>query len=137
MAVFREAVRLNPKYDQRPQRLGREPLAAGPDGVRDGKRAVEHAGRACELSGWMNPQFIETLAAAHAEAGDFDKAVEFQKKALSFPAFEKARGPDARERVAQYQRKQSYRDPALARRARSPHRCATIRWGEILVAGVS
>src|SRR5262249_31771065 len=64
-------------------------LATGPDRVRDGKQAVEVATRACELTGWKNPVCIAILAAAHAEAGDFDKAVELQKKALAFPAHEK------------------------------------------------
>ena len=64
-------------------------MAAGPDAVRDGKRAVEHATRACELSSWKDPDPINTLAAAYAEIGDFAKAVEFQKRALAFPEYEK------------------------------------------------
>ena len=85
-------------------------LATGPDGVRDGKRAVTHAARACALTAWRTPSFIGTLAAAHAEAGDFDKAIEFQNRALaSSPDVPKA-GLAARERLAQYERKRPYRD---------------------------
>ena len=40
-----------------------------------------------------------TEAAAHAEAGDFDKAIEFQKKALSFPDFQQADGGSLDEEV--------------------------------------
>jgi hypothetical protein len=50
--------------------------------VRDGKRAVEQAKRACELSGWKEPFFQEALAAAYAECGDFEKALEWQNKAI-------------------------------------------------------
>src|SRR5262249_21879307 len=88
-------------------------LAAGPDRVRDGKQAVEHAARACELTAWKDPGCIATLAAAHAEAGDFDRAVEFQRKALAFPAYEKEAGKAGRERLHLYERKMPYRDPTL------------------------
>ena len=89
-------------------------LAAGPDGVRDGKLAVENASWVCELTRWQNPRFLATLAAACAEAGDFDQAVEYQMKALSFPAYEKELGQAARERLKQYRQKKPYRDPAFA-----------------------
>jgi hypothetical protein len=74
---------------------------------------VKHATRACELTGWKTADWIDTLAAAYAEAGDFDKAVEFQRKALSFPDFQKADGKGGRERLDLYERKMPYRDPAL------------------------
>ena len=33
---------------------------------------MEAATKACELTGWKNPECFDTLAAAYAEAGDFD-----------------------------------------------------------------
>ena len=116
-----EAVRIDPKFAPAHNNLAWL-LATGPDSVRDGKRAVEHATRAGELSGWTEPTLFDTLAAAHAEAGDFDKAIEYQKKALSFPAFEKAHGREGRGRLELYARKKPYRDQALVPAPRGPDR---------------
>jgi len=50
-------------------------LATCSDGsMRDGARAVTLAERAAQASGGRNPSFLRTLAAAHAEAGQFDEA---------------------------------------------------------------
>jgi eukaryotic-like serine/threonine-protein kinase len=119
IAAFREAIRLAPRHADAHINLSWL-LAAGPDPVRDGKRAIEHATRACELTEWKNPEFIGILAAAYAEAGDFDRAVEFQKKALAFPAVEKEPGKVGRERLALYERKKPYRDPSLTPREVAP-----------------
>ena len=58
-------------------------LATSPDdAIRNGTRAIELAQKACELTEWKEPHIISTLAAGHAEAGDFAKAREFSQKAV-------------------------------------------------------
>ena len=49
---------------------------------RDGKLAVQDAKRACEMSKWKIADYIDTLASACAEAGDFDSAVRYQQQAI-------------------------------------------------------
>ena len=48
---------------------------------RDAQQAIELATKACELSDWKDAKHLGTLAAAYAEAGDYDKAVRWQTKA--------------------------------------------------------
>jgi tetratricopeptide (TPR) repeat protein len=49
---------------------------------RDPARAVEHARRACELTQWQIAGFLDTLAVAHAAAGQFAEAIEYQRRAI-------------------------------------------------------
>ena len=58
-------------------------LTIAPDAkLRDGNKAVALATRSCELSSWRNAYCIGTLAAANAEVGNFDKAVELERKCI-------------------------------------------------------
>lgn len=76
--------------------------------VRDGKRAVELAKKACELSQQRDMAHLATLAAAHAEAGQFDEAVRLQEKALDNAIYARTRGKEARERLKLFQANQAY-----------------------------
>ncbi len=58
-------------------------FATSPDEkLRDGRRAVELAVKACDVTEYKAPHILSTLAASHAEAGDFEKAREWSSKAV-------------------------------------------------------
>lgn len=50
--------------------------------LRNGHEAVNAALRACELSKWRFWGFVDTLAAAYAESGDFQSAKYYEQKAV-------------------------------------------------------
>jgi len=86
-------------------------LATCPDSkVRDGRKAVDRAATACELTDGDVPYFLATLAAAYAETGKFDLAVKWQKRALENPKYEKEEGGKARQRLKFYQVRKPYRE---------------------------
>jgi tetratricopeptide (TPR) repeat protein len=88
--------------------------ATCPDATfRDGKEAVKLAQQVCELSGHREGTFLDTLAAAHAEAGDFAAAVKAQEKALEDVGFAKKYGEDAQKRLHLYKDKKPYRTTPL------------------------
>jgi tetratricopeptide (TPR) repeat protein len=58
-------------------------LATSPvETLRDGKRAVELATKACEATKWEEAHIISTLAAGYAEQGEFERAREYSLKAV-------------------------------------------------------
>jgi tetratricopeptide (TPR) repeat protein/serine/threonine protein kinase len=110
IADYTEAIRLDPKYAAAYNRRAWV-WATCPDArLRDGKRAVESATCACELSGWKEAYHLGTLAAAYAEVSDFAKAVEWQEKAngLYTDAEGRAKG---QERLKLYRNRKPYREP--------------------------
>lgn len=87
-------------------------LATCPDAKgRDGKKAVELATKVvAQVGAGGNWVYRDTLAAAHAEAGDFDLAVTEQKKALEDKAIVAAERKKMEERLELYRAKKPYRD---------------------------
>lgn len=54
----------------------------------NGAKAVANATKACELTKWQDWSCVDVLAAAYAQSGAFNKAVETAKKAAELAPFE-------------------------------------------------
>lgn len=78
---FDKAVQIDPKDMNTCNEIARFYATCPDDEHRNGRKAVEFAQRACELSSWRWASSISVLASAYAEDGDFDQAVEWQEKA--------------------------------------------------------
>jgi tetratricopeptide (TPR) repeat protein len=88
---FLEATRLDPRW---PQLANQEAwiLATHPDPrARDGAMALGLAQPLCLASDNKDPRFLDTLAAAYAELGRFDKAVQTAQEALGLTSSAKHR----------------------------------------------
>ena len=80
---------------------------------RDGKEAVKLAKQVCEQTGNREGMYLDTLAAAHAEAGEFADAVKAQERALEDKGYAKKYGSDAQKRLQLYKDKKPYRSAPL------------------------
>jgi tetratricopeptide (TPR) repeat protein len=114
-AQYDAAFRLNPQW---PQSLLAESwtLATHPDPHRrNGTQALRSARIACQASSFQVSQALDVLAAAHAELGEFEQAVRWQRKVLTLVPDNIAaavRGA-LQERLRLYERRQPYRDTTM------------------------
>jgi carboxyl-terminal processing protease len=96
-------------------------LAVCPDPkVRDGANAVRYATKAGTLDSWKNPATLDTLAAAYAESGQFDLAVEWERKCINLHSSDVS---GDQQRLALYLLKKPYREIAPD--------AATIHWRDL------
>jgi len=81
------------------------------DDYRNGPEAVKWGKKACQLTDWKDAAILDTLAAAYAEAGDFEMAIEYQTQAIR-----RARGglrAELMPRLGLYKRGKSYQHDDL------------------------
>jgi tetratricopeptide (TPR) repeat protein len=79
---YTQAVEQDPEFADARLRLAWL-LSTCPDSsIREGARGVEIAKRSCDLTEWTDADHLDVLAAACAEAGDFDAACNAANRAL-------------------------------------------------------
>ncbi|MFV0442921.1 MAG: hypothetical protein ACK5Q5_05065, partial [Planctomycetaceae bacterium] len=76
------------------------------ENIRSGKAAVQYAERANQLTQEQDSDYLDTLAAAAATSGDFNRAVEVAKKAVELSPAETRAEIEAR--LALYQKEEPY-----------------------------
>ena len=81
---------------------------------RDGQRAIASAAHACELTCWKDANSLDVLAAAHAEAGDFDAAIKWQETALELLPDDAGDRSEWVARLELYKAKKPYHVPQQA-----------------------
>jgi tetratricopeptide (TPR) repeat protein len=107
IADYKKAIQLKPDYALAYNNLAWLLATCPQANLRDGKKAVEYAMKFGELTAWQDDR-LGTLAAAYAEAGDFDNAIKWQTQQLQDHALSASEAADARKRLALFQAHQPY-----------------------------
>jgi Zn-dependent membrane protease YugP/tetratricopeptide (TPR) repeat protein len=111
---LRTAIRLNPEHPNAYKNLAWLQATCLEASFRNGPDAVANATRALQLGGSTNTAWLEILAAAHAEAGDFDAAIRCQEEYLAHAA--PADQVEQETRLELYRARQAFRDRPVGRR---------------------
>ncbi|HEV3137776.1 MAG TPA: tetratricopeptide repeat protein, partial [Pirellulales bacterium] len=106
---YRQAVKIDPKLGRAYQSAAWLMATCPDEHYRNDRLAIEVARKAIDLDGDDDFRYLETLAAAQANAGLFKEAKDTQEKAIA----KAPRGElvPAEKRMALYQRDLAYRDP--------------------------
>ena len=116
LAQWREALRLNPTFAlamiQTAHALAASPRASD----RNGAEAVNLAEQAVQLSGARNPEYLDTLAAAYAEAGRFPEAIDTARRALELATQQNQQDlvEELNAKINLYEAQKPYRDDLTA-----------------------
>ena len=83
MEYLKKAMEIDPEHPEDYNNLAWLLATSSNADVRDGRHAMELAKHACQLTDFKQTMFVGTLAAAYAEAGQFDKAIATAQKACT------------------------------------------------------
>ena len=96
-------------------------LATSPvDELRDGKRSIELATKACEVTEYKRPHILSTLAAGYAEIGDFETAIKWSKKAVELGAKDDEVDQQLKNELESYQQKKPWREKQTVEEKEEP-----------------
>ena len=109
VADYSAVIEIDPKNENAYNSLAWD-LATSPQAsLRDGKKALTYATKGCELSDWKDGFALDTLAAAYAEAGDFQNAVKWENACLESGQVDSKMIVEAKKRLSLYEMGRPYR----------------------------
>lgn len=113
VALYRSALRHDPEHLEMNNNLAWFLATTQIDGLRDGVEAQRLATIAAAATGGWDPSTLDTLAAAQAEAGRFDEAVETARRAveLALSIRQQQLAQEIHARLELYRQKTPYREP--------------------------
>jgi len=111
LANYRRVLEIDPDFASAQNKLAWVLATSGDASIRDGAEAVRWAEKVCASTQYRAPETLDSLAAAYAEAGNFDKAVTTAEKAIQLS---QERGSsefaeEIRERLEVYRQGRAYR----------------------------
>jgi len=113
MYHYDEAIAVDPSNEPLLNELAQLLATCPVDKIRDGTQAVSLAQQACALANWDHAPYVDSLACAYAEAGDFAAAIQYEKQAIGIVSNEEsALKKVLQQRLQLFQSGKSYRDVA-------------------------
>ncbi|MEX2026759.1 MAG: hypothetical protein WEH44_05650, partial [Pirellulaceae bacterium] len=86
-------------------------MATSPeDGVRNAKRSIELATKACELTEYKQAHILSTLASGYAESGDWETALKWSSKAVEVGSDEAETIDQLKKELESYKEKKPWRE---------------------------
>ncbi len=109
---YRECLRLDAQHVAAANNLAWILATSPQDSLRSGAEAVQWAELACRLTDSKNPSYLDTLAAAQAEVGQFDQAVASAERsvALLIESGQVDQATKVQQRLNLYRQRQPLRD---------------------------
>jgi tetratricopeptide (TPR) repeat protein len=107
--LYEQALELDPSLPMAYNNLSWELVTCPVENLREPRRAIELGTKACELTEWHKASCIDTLAAAYAACGEFERAIELQKKAIEIIDDERAsNSKGCLTRLEQYRNREAF-----------------------------
>ena len=110
---YRRALEYDPDFVAAQNDLAWTLATAPQPAQRDGAEALRLAQNACEASNHKDPTYLDTLAAANAEAGRFDEAARWAQAALALAGNDPGLKKDVAERLAAYEQGKPWHETEL------------------------
>jgi tetratricopeptide (TPR) repeat protein len=86
-------------------------MATSPEeGVRNAKRSIELATKACELTEYKQAHILSTLASGYAESGDWETAIKWSSKAVEVGSDEAETVDQLKKELESYKEKKPWRE---------------------------